>query len=280
MAGIIKKILCFSVVALLLPHVALSVQNPNPRGGNNATARSVESDVNASVRRSATSVIARSAVINNRTNRPVVTARGTAARTGTINSARNVANVVSDKSNISRAASKKTSVVRSATNKSANKTSANVSRAASRATAVFSDVSKIGGGYASCRDAYATCMDQFCANANDTYRRCYCSDKFTEFRDTADALDTALSMLAEFQDNNLNVVDKTAAEVNAMYSATAGEEAIKRDTSASQKLLDSISDVLSGKKTKTAPKQNMSLGKILELSKSLQTNIKNLLDFE
>ena len=27
-------------------------------------------------------------------------------------------------------------------------------------------------------------------------------------------------------------------------------------------------------------KQNMSLGKILELSKSLQTNIKNLLDFE
>lgn len=137
-----------------------------------------------------------------------------------------------------------------------------LSRAAStaRATAVFNDISKIGGGYASCREAYATCMDQFCANANDTFRRCYCSDKFTGFRDTENALDQAKTLLQQFEDNNLNAVDKTAAEVNAMYSATAGEAAIKTDVSGAQSLLNSIGDLLSGKTTKLqTPAQNTSI---------------------
>lgn len=117
-----------------------------------------------------------------------------------------------------------------------------------RATAVFNDVSKIGAGYAQCRESYATCMDQMCANANDTYRRCFCSERFTQIRNTENALDQAMIMLQQFQDNNLNAVDKTAAEVNAMYTATVGEEAIKRDTSASAQLLNNIDDLLSGKK--------------------------------
>ena len=120
--------------------------------------------------------------------------------------------------------------------------------AVSRATAVFTDISKIGGGYAACRDAYATCMDQFCANANDTYRRCYCSQRFIDFRDAELAMDEAKTLLMQFEDNNLNAVDKTAAEVNAMYSATIGEAAIKKDTSGAQKILDEIGDLLAGKK--------------------------------
>ena len=129
-----------------------------------------------------------------------------------------------------------------------------LSRAASqsRATAVFSDVSKIGGGYASCRDAYATCMDQFCAAANDTYRRCYCSERFIDFRDVEYALDEAKVLLQQFEDNNLNAVDKTAAEVDAMYSASIGEAAIKKDTSGAQSILDEIGDLLSGKKKASA----------------------------
>ncbi len=125
-----------------------------------------------------------------------------------------------------------------------------LSRAATtaRATAVFTDISKIGGGYATCREAYATCMDQFCANANDTYRRCYCSAKFTEFRDTEAALDEAKTLLMQFEDNNLFAVDKTADEVNAMYTATVGEAAIKKDTSGAQSILNEIGDLLSGKK--------------------------------
>ncbi|MCQ2598991.1 MAG: hypothetical protein MJ187_01265 [Alphaproteobacteria bacterium] len=128
----------------------------------------------------------------------------------------------------------------------------NASRAAqARATAVFTDISKIGGAYAACRESYATCMDQFCANANDKYRRCFCSERFTEFRDMEDAIDQAKILLQNFENNNLNAVDKTAAEVNAMYSATAGEAAMKNDTSASANLLSEIGDLLSGKKKST-----------------------------
>ncbi|MFQ6739565.1 MAG: hypothetical protein ACLRFJ_02780 [Alphaproteobacteria bacterium] len=144
-----------------------------------------------------------------------------------------------------------TPIVRTAQN--IGRSGRNQSRAASvsRATSVFSDVSKIGGGYAACRDAYATCMDQFCANANDTYRRCFCSDKFSDFRDAEDRLDKAVTLLAQFEDNNLNAVDKTAAEVAAMYSASEGERAIKKDTSAAAKMLDQIGDLLSGKSSDT-----------------------------
>ncbi|MBP3398028.1 MAG: hypothetical protein J6K82_03795 [Alphaproteobacteria bacterium] len=148
---------------------------------------------------------------------------------------------------------------RSATNISHN----GLARAATkaRATAVFTDVSKIGGGYSKCREAYATCMDQFCANANDTYRRCYCSARFTEFRDTELALDQAKTLLMQFEDNNLNVVDKSASEVNAMYTATVGEAAIKNDTSGAQSILNEIGDLLSGKKKSSTPENsNASMG--------------------
>ena len=129
-------------------------------------------------------------------------------------------------------------------------TKSGLARAASlaRATAVFNDVSKIGGGYAQCRESYATCMDQFCANANDTYRRCFCSQRFSDFRDTEAALEEVKVLLQRFEDNNLNAVDKTAAEVNAMYTATVGEAAIKNDVSGAQNTLNEISDLLSGKK--------------------------------
>lgn len=152
----------------------------------------------------------------------------------------------------SRAAA--TSVVRSAVPAGAStarsaKTPTGASRASTaRATAVFNDISKIGGGYAACREAYATCMDQFCALANDTYRRCFCSARFSEFRDTENALQEAAVLLARFEDNNLNAVNMTAAEVEAMYSATVGEAAIKNDTSGAAAILSEIGDLLSGKK--------------------------------
>ena len=117
-----------------------------------------------------------------------------------------------------------------------------------RATAVFGDISKLGDGYNQCREAYNTCMDQFCAGANETYRRCYCSNTFRDFRDKEDALDAATTLLAQFENNNLNAVTLSAEEVNAMYTATAGEAAIKNDTSGAAALLSDIGDLLSGKK--------------------------------
>lgn len=251
MLRFIKNILKISAVAIIVPGVVFGAQQANPRSAvNNArnVARSADSESNAAVRRSATSVIARSTVSDKRKSRTVVTARPATVRGATVRSVRPVVKGAT----VARTASKP-SVVRSAAKVKNGNGGVNVSRAGSaRATAVFNDVSKIGGGYSSCRDAYATCMDQICANANDTYRRCFCSDRFTEFRDTSDRLDEALKLLAEFQNVNLDAVNKTAAEVDAMYSATEGEAAIKRDTSASQKLLDSISEVLSTKSKKSS----------------------------
>ena len=263
MAGFIKNILKMSVIALVVPSVVFGAQQQNPRGASGArSARSADSVSSASIRRSATSVIARSANSNNRQSRAVVTARPATVRTASV---RSVRPVVVNGNNVARSASK-SSFARSGT-KQQKVGGGKLSRAGvARATAVFNDITKIGGGYANCRDAYATCMDQMCANANDTYRRCFCSDRFTEFRETEDKMDTALKMLAEFQDNNLNAVDKTAAEVDAMYSATEGEKAIKRDSSASSDLLQSVTDILSGKKTTTQPKQSSTSLGILDFS--------------
>ena len=146
-----------------------------------------------------------------------------------------------------------------------NSTSGVARSSVARATAIFNDISKIGSGYAECRESYSTCMDQICANANDTYRRCFCSERFSKFREIEDRLDQAMILLQNFQDNNLNAVDKTAAEVNAMYSATVGEEAIKKDTSAASRALDQISQMLSGSSSESTLSTNSSSLGILNL---------------
>ena len=187
----------------------------------------------------------------------VTTGRATAARTATAGVARSAVAGKSNRVSFARAGKNVVS-------------GAGVARSAktARATAIFSDVSKIGGGYSACRESYATCMDQMCAVANDTYRRCFCSDRFTNFRNTELALDQAMTMLRQFEDNNLNAVDKTAAEVSAMYSATVGEQAIKKDTSAAQQVLDSIGDLLSGK-TKPNSNANSSPAGLMDFSADL-----------
>lgn len=253
----------------------MAAQAPNPRSG----ALSAQTSRNSSkvISRSTTnrengdvSVVSRGAVMRRTDNDAVSarTAKNTVARSGGLSrSAVGRSATVARSGAINARSGAGANVSRSAvpmshkTARSAsNVVNAGVARLASgaRATAVFSDVSKIGGGYAQCRESYATCMDQFCANANDTYRRCYCSSKFTEFRDTEAALDEAKVLLQRFEDNNLNAVDKTAAEVNAMYSATVGEAAIKNDVSGAQSILNEIGDLLSGKKKSKEEKTELS----------------------
>ncbi len=183
-------------------------------------------------------------------------ASATVARTGTGAFKSRAATTNATQSHVARSGVRGASSVRSATNMSAGLARAGTSRA----TAVFNDISKIGTGYAQCREAYATCMDQFCANANDTYRRCFCSSKFSQFRDTEAAIDQAKGLLIQFENNNLNAVDKTAAEVNAMYSASEGEAAIKNDTSGAAKMLAEIGDLLSGKVKAEPANTSNSLG--------------------
>ena len=256
-SGALAMCVCASsVMAAQAPNprsVALSAQTS--RNSSKVISRSTTNRENGDV-----SVVSRGAVMR-RTDNDAVSARAaknTVARSGGLSrSAVGRSATVARSGVINARSGAGTNVSRSAlpmshkTARSAsNVVNAGVARLASgaRATAVFSDVSKIGGGYAQCRESYATCMDQFCANANDTYRRCYCSSKFTEFRDTEASLDDAKMLLQKFEDNNLNAVDKTAAEVNAMYSASIGEDSIKNDVSGAQSILGEVGDLLNGKK--------------------------------
>ncbi|MDR1072009.1 MAG: hypothetical protein LBL21_05195, partial [Rickettsiales bacterium] len=114
-------------------------------------------------------------------------------------------------------------------------------------------MSSMGEGYNQCREAYFACMDQFCGTKSDVYRRCLCSGKFREFKDREDAFDEAKQLIVQFNDNNLRSINLTAAEVSSMYSQTAGEAAMQKDTSASMQLLNQITDLLSGKSKASAP---------------------------
>lgn len=107
--------------------------------------------------------------------------------------------------------------------------------------------------YNTCRDAYFTCMDQFCAAADDTYRRCICSSKLPEIQKLERALEQTSDQLTDFANLNLDIIDKTAQEVTAMMSASSGEaaQANARDTSNSAKQLAGISEVLSKSKSKS-----------------------------
>ncbi len=114
-----------------------------------------------------------------------------------------------------------------------------------------------GTGYNTCREAYFTCMDQFCGTANDTYRRCVCSSKLQEIKSRERALSQATDQLADFKNLNLYVIDKTGAEVGAMITASTGEytQANIRDTSDSAKQLTGISDILNKTKTQSLSTQ-------------------------
>lgn len=274
----------FSVVfaAVMSVFGAVAEQAPNPRAASvnvvnsasTATSRgnssrvvrvnSTQSDGDTSVSGRSSATVSRSATATARpsatvsraaalsqtnTRNNVVTGRSGVVRqtvpTGTNTGARSATTSRAASSNVVRGAPHNpASTARAAATNSV----VGASRASNaRATAVFTDIDAIGGGYAQCREAYATCMDQFCANANDTYRRCICSARYNEFRDTENAIDEALNLLAQFQDNNLTAVNLSAEEVTAMYTATEGENAIKRDTSAAASMLSEINDLLSGK---------------------------------
>ena len=126
-----------------------------------------------------------------------------------------------------------------------------------RAASTASPSAIFGVNYDTCRDAYFTCMDQFCAMADDTYRRCVCSSKLTEIQSRERALTQASNQIQDFKAFNITAIDKTAAEVGAMVSATAGEQAQAnaKDTSNSAQQLAGISDVLSNTKTKALSTQ-------------------------
>lgn len=132
-----------------------------------------------------------------------------------------------------------------------------ISRAARTPARAATVSNTFGTGYNTCRDAYFTCMDQFCAKQNDTYRRCVCSSRLTDIKSRERTLAQTADQLQDFKDLNIEVIPKTAGEVNAMLNATQGEAiaSSKKDTSASAQKLAGISEVLSNTKSKALSTQ-------------------------
>lgn len=173
-------------------------------------------------------------------------ATGVSARTASTKTVARTASTTNARATTSRAATT-TTTARSGT-------PANVARSARAATTVTATgTNTFGTGYNACRDAYFTCMDQFCAKQNDTYRRCVCSSKLTEIQSRERALTNASDNLQDFKNLNIEVIPKTAAEVNAMLTASEGELAASsaRDNSKSAQALSGISEVLSNAKSKS-----------------------------
>ena len=217
-----------------LPTVTTSQQQVSARSSATTTRNDSNSivsraDANNSSTRTQQTETARAAAVNRSANPTTQTTTKVAAAS----SPRSATNTI--------ARSATSSVARSATS------SATTARSTARATTTASSTvtNTFGTGYNQCRNAYFTCMDQFCATANDSYRRCVCSSRLKDIQERERALSQASDQIQDFKNLNIEVIPKTAEEVNAMLGASEGEQAITEDNSASAQQLAGIKDVLS-----------------------------------
>ena len=154
---------------------------------------------------------------------------------------------------VPRAATKQTTVSRAATRTPTAPTRTSValrasgaSRTVSRAATDTSTIdTRTGAAYEQCKDAYFSCMDQFCTLKNDDYRRCSCNDRVYDLATKRDVLQQAGEQLTVFTEN-LDVVGMTAAQAAAMKTASDGENALTDDKSASKALLQAIMNSIRG----------------------------------
>ncbi|MGI5845866.1 MAG: hypothetical protein ACOX7D_01610 [Alphaproteobacteria bacterium] len=153
--------------------------------------------------------------------------------------ARTAANVIVNRSGT-------TNNVRSAVRQNPSISASNISR-----SAIASSSTSMGDGYNTCREAYFACMDQFCAYKDETYRRCVCSSRLDGLREMANKVGQTQHQLENFADYNIDAISKTAKEVSASLTASAGESSVLADKSESAQKLAGISAILSNTKTKS-----------------------------
>lgn len=119
-----------------------------------------------------------------------------------------------------------------------------INRAATDTTTMTE--TRTGAEYERCKNAYFTCMDQFCMLKNDDYRRCSCSNRVYDLADAKKTLQDAGNQLTVFTEN-LDVVGMTAEQAEAMRKESEGESALMSDSSASKALLQAIMNSIRGK---------------------------------
>ena len=121
------------------------------------------------------------------------------------------------------------------------------------ARAATSSETNIGEAYERCKTAFFTCMDQFCTLKNDNFRRCSCSDKIYDYQELSESYQKANERLTEFSED-LDVVGMTKEQATAMKTASAGEDALTEDKSASKQLLQAIMNAINGGDAKVGGK--------------------------
>ena len=168
-----------------------------------------------------------------------VAERATTSRTTVLNAGRGNARTASPTTTRVQ-----TNVVQRA-RKPNTKNNTNVAARAAVSSSSMVSETRTGAAYETCKNAFFTCMDQFCALKNDDYRRCSCSSRIDSMEKQRSTLTDAGQQLTVFTEN-LDVVGLTAAQATAMRTASEGENALANDTSASKALLQAIMNSISG----------------------------------
>ena len=252
-----KKILHFiGIFAVCIGVANAAVRDENATNRQSATASASNSTISrtastkAAAARNVTARTATSQPLTSRTTQQGATISRTDSTTGRSATARATQAVTPTTTarsgaTVSRSA---TAVPASTRGTTTARSGVTVSRAAIDAVSDVVADTRTGAEYEQCKTAYFNCMDQFCATANDSYRRCVCSSRLTDIQERERALSQASGQLQDFKDLNIEVIPKTAEEVNAMLTASEGELAMIEDTSESSQQLAGIREVLSSTK--------------------------------
>ena len=112
---------------------------------------------------------------------------------------------------------------------------------------------RTGAEYEQCKEAFFSCMDQFCELKNDSFKRCSCNDRVFDFQEISETYQNANERLIEFSEN-LDVVGMTYDQAVAMKTASEGEDALSEDKSASKQLLQAIMNSIKGGDTSVGGK--------------------------
>lgn len=162
----------------------------------------------------------------------------------TVNTTRTLLPVVRP-TNAPRTPGKKTQAARTNQTPRTKQIKNNVVPRAASDNAFSMSETRTGAEYEQCKNTYFECMDQFCRLKNDDYRRCSCNDRVFQLSESRKTLTNAGEQLTIFTEN-LDVVGMTAGEATSMRNASAGENALTNDTSASKALLQAIMNSIRG----------------------------------
>ncbi len=242
-----KKILNFTLIfGLCMGGANAAIRDGNTVARQNS-AGSTQQRISTTVK---TERAARTALVPNAQN---VTQRGatqtTTSRAATATAARSAKQTAAQRGTVQTSTSTRSARAANApTQRTATPTVA-----ARAATTTSTTQTRTGTEYEQCKSAYFACMDQFCQLKSDDYRRCSCNDRVLELAKTREAIKQAGEQLTVFTEN-LDVVGMTAAQAEAMRTASEGENALTSDTSTSKALLQAIMNSIRGGDTSVSGK--------------------------